>query len=46
MLQIILRNQIPGNNNLFRVSDTFTFVLKQTPNYKKKKTNADVFLLH
>ena len=36
-LEIILRNEIPGNNNLFKAIDTLIFVLKQIPNYKKKK---------
>ena len=40
-LQIILRNEIPGNNNLFKVTDTknkvwLMFVFKGTPEYKNK----------
>ena len=36
-LQIILRNEIPGNNNLFKVTYTLIFVLKLTTDYKIKK---------
>ena len=41
-LQTILRNKIPGNNNLFKVTDTWNkvwliFVLKGISNYKKQK---------
>ena len=48
-LEIILRNEIPGNNNLFKAIDTLIFVLKQIPNYRKKKkekSNTNVFSLH
>ena len=38
--QIILRNEIPGNNNLFKVTGTFIFVLKQTQITKQNKTLA------
>ena len=42
---LILRNKLPGNSNLFKVTDTLIFVLKGTPNYKRKLT-TNVFSLH
>ena len=44
-LQIIIRYEISGNNNLFKVTDTLIFVLKQTLKYKKN-SNTNVFSLH
>ena len=47
MWQIILRNEIVKNNNLFKVTGTLIFELKRAANCKKKKnSNANVFLLH
>ena len=36
-MQIIIKKQIPGNKNLFKVTNTLIFALGRTPNYKKKK---------
>ena len=46
---MILRNEIPGNNNLLKVTDTYNKVwlivaLKGTPDYKNK-SNFNVFSL-
>ena len=37
MWQIILRNEIVKNNNLFKVTGTLIFELKRAANCKKKK---------
>ena len=46
MWQIILRNEIVKNNNLFKVTGTLIFELKRAANYKKKRIPTLMFFYY